>query len=278
MMKIIITLLVRDEADVIRTMIDYHMRNGVDQFIITDNGSIDGTRDILNDYGRSDQLILLYEPPSDFSQHRWVTRMARMAQEDFNADWVFHADADELFVPLGSRSLKEILSEVDREIQVLKIHRQDFVPFKRDDSIAPQLQMIYKKFRSLNLAGKPLPPKVIHRPIPGIKISQGNHSVYAATEPKVDELNEISIYHYPIRSYNQFKSKVANGGSGYSINTELPKGSGFHKRFWYQLLMEGKLENIFYEKYFHSDADIQAGLIDGRLLKDCTIPKTMSKS
>jgi uncharacterized protein (DUF934 family) len=40
-------LIVRDEADVITRNLAYHARCGFDQFIVMDNGSLDGTRERL---------------------------------------------------------------------------------------------------------------------------------------------------------------------------------------------------------------------------------------
>ena len=97
-MKIVMTLLVRDEIDIIQAQLDYHLAEGVDHIIVTDNGSVDGTLDILHDYADRGLIELFHEPPSDFSQHRWVTRMARHAASKHGADWVINADADEFFL------------------------------------------------------------------------------------------------------------------------------------------------------------------------------------
>ena len=39
------------------------------------------------------------ESPSNFSQHRGVSRMANIAHERYYADWIINADSGELFVP-----------------------------------------------------------------------------------------------------------------------------------------------------------------------------------
>ena len=92
-MNLFMTLLVRDEEDIIAANLSYHLSRGVDHVIVTDNRSVDGTREILEEFARlanhADR-----RRGDDFSQYRWVTRMARMAAR-MGADWVINNDADE---------------------------------------------------------------------------------------------------------------------------------------------------------------------------------------
>ena len=44
------TLLLRDEEDIVRENLDFHLAQGVDRVIVTDNGSEDRTLEILRDY------------------------------------------------------------------------------------------------------------------------------------------------------------------------------------------------------------------------------------
>ena len=80
-MKLVMTLLVRDEEDIVRENLDFHLAQGVDQVIVTDNGSEDATVEILREYESQGALRLLLEPSDDYSQGRWVTRMARLAAD-----------------------------------------------------------------------------------------------------------------------------------------------------------------------------------------------------
>jgi len=250
-MQITMTLLVRDEVDVIESMLEYHLSQGIDKIIVTDNGSIDGTLAVLQRFEKWGSIELLQERPADFSQHRWVTRMANLAYTKYGADWVLHADADELFVPSKHASVREYLEEVPISVSVLNVGRHDFVAISKNFCKSPFIEMIYRKKVSLNLAGQPLPPKVAHRGAENVIVSQGNHAIRGPFEGATMDSEGLEIYHYPIRSYAQFESKVRNGGSGYKINTELDEGIGFHKRYWYDLLQNGQLKAHFLsEKYF----------------------------
>ena len=52
-MKLVMTLLVRNEADIVDAQIAFHLHAGVDFVIATDNGSDDGTVEILERYERA---------------------------------------------------------------------------------------------------------------------------------------------------------------------------------------------------------------------------------
>src|SRR5205814_6122469 len=96
-MKLVMTLKVRDEEDVLEANLRYHLAQGIDFFIVTDNGSVDRTSEILATYQRAGLMHLLDDDSPDyFAMHgEWVSQMARLAASDFGADWVIHTDADE---------------------------------------------------------------------------------------------------------------------------------------------------------------------------------------
>ena len=105
------TLLARDEADVVDAQIAFHLHAGVDFVIATDNASTDGTTEIFERYERAGRLRLLREPGDDMRQAEWVTRMARLAATEHDADWVIHSDADEFWWPRGG-TLEDVLATV----------------------------------------------------------------------------------------------------------------------------------------------------------------------
>ena len=114
------TLLVRDEADVVDAQLAYHLHAGVDHVIATDNASSDGTTEILERYERAVACASMREPGDDMRQAEWVTRMARLAATDHDADWVLHADADEFWWPRGG-SLKDVLATVPARYGVVGV-------------------------------------------------------------------------------------------------------------------------------------------------------------
>src|SRR5436305_11412212 len=97
--RVLMALKVRDEEDVIESVLRYHRAQGVDFFIVTDNGSSDRTPEILGRWvdARLARVIDDASPELKDRCHEWVTRMARLAASEHDADWVVHGDADEVW-------------------------------------------------------------------------------------------------------------------------------------------------------------------------------------
>ena len=49
--NLVLTLLVRDEADIVEANLDFHLSRGVDFVIATDNGSVDGSAEVARRLG-----------------------------------------------------------------------------------------------------------------------------------------------------------------------------------------------------------------------------------
>ena len=130
-MRLILTLLCRNEIDIIESMIRFHLGHGVDFIVATDNSSNDGTRDCLMQYVQSGKLLLIDQPESTHDQAVWVSAMAQIATEQLAADWLIHSDADEFWWPLNG-NLKTTLQAVPAGIQALTVGRTNFLPPPRD--------------------------------------------------------------------------------------------------------------------------------------------------
>ncbi len=131
-MKLVMTLLVRDEADIVDAQIAFHLDAGVDFVVATDNRSEDGTTDVLERYAREGHLHLVREPGEDLRQSEWVTRMARLAATDFGADWVLNTDADEFWLPRGG-DFRSLFAAVPARYGVVRGAWRNFVPRPDDD-------------------------------------------------------------------------------------------------------------------------------------------------
>ena len=76
------TMLVKDESDIVENNIRYHASKGVDGFIVMDNGSTDGTLDILQALTKEFDLDVISNPEATYQQSRWMTELARLAVDE----------------------------------------------------------------------------------------------------------------------------------------------------------------------------------------------------
>ena len=109
-MKLVQTLVVRDEVDIVEDQLDYHLEAGVDFVIASDHGSTDGTTEILERYAREGHLLRI-GVEGEMRDGPWRTHMARLAATEYGADWVINTDADEFWMPRGG-TLREVLDSV----------------------------------------------------------------------------------------------------------------------------------------------------------------------
>src|SRR5215208_4874338 len=238
-MKLVMTLLVRDEQDIIAEHLDFHLAQGVDEVIVTDNGSEDATLDILSEYESRGTVRVIHEPSDDYSQGKWVTRMARLAASEHGADWVINSDADEFWWP-RSGTLASTFAGLDDDVGVVVCRRTNFVPQPEDDQPFWE-RMTVRERESLNPVGKPLPPKLAHRAHPKITVVQGNHRLRGPELGERLDDGSIEIFHFPMRSYAQFENKIVKGGQAYARNRELPEKIGRTWRRLYEVYRRGEL-------------------------------------
>lgn len=262
---IVMTLLVRDEEDIVAANLDYHLSQGVDSFIVTDHLSEDATAEILKGYVDRKLVHYIHESSEGYDQHAWVTRMARMAFTEHGADWVVNSDADEFWWPTEG-TLATTFAGLPPSVNVVKAPRFNFVPV---DETGAKIcdRMLYREKISFNTFGKPLPPKVAHRGSPNVTVRQGNHSVSGLGEQGI-ATDCIEILHFPVRSYAQIENKIAKGGRAYTRTTGLPENAG---RTWRALYRDyerdGNLRSYFSECLYDSERLAKA-LADGELVVD----------
>lgn len=262
--RIVMTLLVRDEEDILAENIEYHRTQGVDHIIVTDNLSIDATPKIIKEYTYKGIVTPIFEPTDDYSQSEWVTRMARLAKSNYDADWVINSDADEFWTPTNNL-LPDFFAKIDGEIDVVVAQRFDFVFL--GDSLNPWYDsMVYRKKESTNF-GKPLPPKVAHRANPNIVVKQGNHAV-TGNAGKTIKAGELEILHFPMRTIEQFENKIKKGGAALQRNSKLAPTVAHGWRILFEQYRQlGNLRSYCEKKQILMD-EVKQGVKDGNLLID----------
>ena len=264
-MKVVMTLLVRDEQDILRENIEFHLAHGVDEILLMDNLSVDGTAEIAREYERAGCLRYFFQPQDDYAQGRWVTAMARHAARELRADWVINSDADEFWLP-ESGSLKEVFAAVDPAVMAVAAPRMNFVA-RSGDGRPFWRRMDVRHAVSRNAMGRLLPGKVAHRAHPDVTVLQGNHGITIGGAGIPPSGAALAIFHFPFRSRRQYVNKIVKGGSAYARNTELSAAMGETWRSHYELYLAGRLDEAIASEVFSEEA-IEQGLAAGALVRD----------
>jgi hypothetical protein len=273
-MRLVLTLLVRDEADVIAAMIEHHLAAGVQFVVATDNGSTDGTSDILAAYRDAGVLNLITEPAQTYEQARWVTRMARRAAAEHGADWVINADADEFWWPRDTAGLTNALAVLPPSYGTVVAPRENLVAEPGRGGPWPD-RLVLRDLLSLHERGGRIGSKTCHRGDPEITIKQGNHRLIGEALGKPWPGSPITVLHVPDRSYSQFENKIRLGGGSVVGNPDLDPEFGWHWRADYERLQAGTLEQEWISRQLTAD-QVELGVAEGRLVPDDRLARRLT--
>jgi hypothetical protein len=269
------TLLARDEADIVSSNIEFHLDRGVDFVIATDNLSVDGTTEILRAYEQRGVLHYIRQNDDDYAQQRWVTHMARLAYAEFGAEWIINNDADEFWYPERG-DLKQALSAVSPSCEAVAVERHNFPPRPMASGLFFGDTMTVRFRESLTAFGKPLSRKVCHRGFGDVEVEQGNHAVRRGGQLLHTGLAPLAILHFPIRTYRQFANKISLGGAAYGRNNELDITTGDTWRNLYQRWRRGEL-GAYCRAAVVDDETAERGLRERIFVRDERLKTALAK-
>jgi hypothetical protein len=265
-MKVVMTVLARDEADVIDAQLAFHLNAGVDFVVATDNRSEDGTTEVFEWYAQQGLLHLIREPGEDLRQGEWVTRMARLAATEFGADWIINSDADEFWWPRAS-SLKRALESIPPRYGAVHAFVRHFPPGPGEGFFADRMTVRLNPAAPLIDPANPYQPyrKVIHRADPDVVVSRGNHALQESALVLLAGWYPIEVLHFPIRSAEQIRHKAELQWTAFAKSAR-GRGTAYHEKA-FLAVQEGRTQE-YYEALVIAGDSLERGLRDRSLVRD----------
>jgi hypothetical protein len=267
-MKLVMTLVVRDEADILEANLAYHFSQGVDLVLATDNGSTDGSREILERY-QGMGLLHLFEEPGDLRQSEWVTRMARLAATEMQGDWVISVDADELWWPRAG-TLKAVLAALPEDVGMVVAPKTNFLGRRPETGFFAE-RMTVREVRSpwhspgssASLRGRQ--PKIAHRASPEV-VYRGMHSLQAPGLSPVPGWHPFFVFHFQARDFATWKRRRLHHAAA------LDRG-GLPERPLMQVARDHEagvldIADVYREELLVEEEGLEEALSEGRLVVD----------
>jgi glycosyltransferase involved in cell wall biosynthesis len=285
-MKVFGISMVRNEVDIVRANILHHLSLGLDQLLIIDNGSSDGTELELQRLGREDPRVRWSRDDGPYLQGQITTELAHEARRS-GADWVLPIDADEFWYAPG-RVFRRVLSE--SQAGALQAQVLNFIQRRSQRESTPE-GLLHMTRRASSPVGPPkhaqdlvnsgkiafvekmYQPKWISRPTEELTIKSGNHRISGVDGPK-ETTDEIICLHAPIRSRASLEARI---GWAYRID-EAGFGPGQSKnmRRWGKMTEETIVELEWaansYQDYFLEVYGEQHPVIFDPRLRDVVSP------
>lgn len=248
-------LLARNEVDLLRANVLYHLWMGCERVIVIDNGSTDGSRRILRRLARNHPVDWTRDD-GDYHQAELVTAMAQEARAK-GADWVIPLDVDEFWY--AWEPLQPILVDAaQRGVGALEVERREFVqardqrrstmagsrrarwrvehPLRGNQAVA---EFVSGERSMFELAP---PPKWLMRTTAELEIAKGGHTAEGLAG-LVEVRGELSIFHLAMRSRKRALGRIGHAERVAQVD-DRPNIS-VQNRYWQMMAARGQLEEAW---------------------------------
>lgn len=232
--------MVKNEVDIIETFIRYNL-SFIDGMVILDNGSSDGTIEIILQLIKEGLPIhLTFNNNPAYNQSELTTELFYDTLKKFNPEYIIPLDVDEFITTNSDRNIRDIIQNDLQKDAINYISWVTFVPTENDNESEINILKRLKHRRQIqhNYDKKIIIPTSITKNC-DVKIKQGNHDLYEVADFifKKNTLKSIDLAHFPIRSIEQMKSKYL---VGWLANLARPNQVLFDWYYYYNIIKSGK--------------------------------------
>jgi len=238
--------MIKNEADIVEAFVRHNLEL-MDLMVVIDNGSTDGTREILTSLQREGLPLVVFDDPIfGYYQSEKVTHVYRKVAPVFNPELVWFLDADEFIHAPSRAALDAAFAAVPAGSAVLLPWRTHLPAAAVDSAcvLADPLGAMPERRRH----EEPTYYKAVVRRDPRdderLVIEQGNHGVHFTdgTRPATHTMDGVSVVHLPVRSVEQLSAKVVNGWQAYLVKNRHAHAptAGFQWQQLYERVVHGQ--------------------------------------
>jgi hypothetical protein len=234
--------IVRNECDIVEAFVR-HNAAVLDQLYIVDNHSSDGTLEILKRLAASRLSIKLgCDETFRYYQGIKTTALIKTALEDEPWDCLFPLDCDEFLLVDDRNALEAEIAGLAREEAGLLVSDQ-YAPVESDDAAEPDpvRRIIHRTAAEPALPqfhGKAIVPYALAS-LPAVVMGEGNHHILVANRRMPERwFASARIAHFPVRSVEQFVSKVVTTRLAWLSRRDYRSSLGSHIATFYEQLRE----------------------------------------
>ncbi|WP_251978355.1 glycosyltransferase family 2 protein [Salinicola avicenniae] len=226
-----IAAIVKNERPYLAEWITHHRLIGIEHFYIADNGSDDGTAELLADWQAQGWLTTQRWVPGDRAQTSWYRHV--LTHEARNVDYLLFLDADEFLVDVdGDQPLARLLPLLERpEVGAVAINWRIFgsggLRFRQPGGVLSRFRRASVSSHSVNCHVKSIvKPRcatsvTAHTAtlLPGFQYltANGQQAAFLEDKPGTGRTRTVvetpcRVYHYNIKSLEEY------------VDTKMPRG------------------------------------------------------
>ncbi len=270
---IVLLILTRDQADLLRHNLAHHLEWDVDHVVVVDNGSADHTQGVVREFGRS-VTASVYDGDVDGRLPALVEAFHRVERHHGPVEWAGVSDTDEFWWSPDS-SLGSILGQVPGDALGVNFEQKLFLPTELDRPEGP----VYCR-RIFRSSGSQSPLHTSYRE--GKSFYRGewvrkhgvSHGHWSPEIPHPPHRHELSlVHHYMVEDEDGFVQKVRTLESlrPQIRDHNVPPRLGAFKVAWWRLYEEQGEEGLreyYRTRYVIRAEELERHLEAGELLRD----------